>query len=117
MGRARARGRGRTRELGCGPGRSRGNRGNRGRDSRQRSGNPERTYTALNHESPEFVRFLNPGDLRVAVQTCGGCHVNEVGQLKRSLMTTSAMLMGGAAYNNGIVPAKRYILGESYSPD
>ncbi len=30
-------------------------------------------------------------------------------------MTTSAMLWGGAAYNNGIVPAKRYIFGESYS--
>jgi hypothetical protein len=26
------------------------------------------------------------------------------------------MLWGGAAYNNGILPFKRYILGESYSP-
>ena len=24
--------------------------------------NPERTYTLLNRESPEFVRFINPGD-------------------------------------------------------
>ena len=38
--------------------------------------NPPRTYAALNQESPEFVRFLNPGDLRVADQTCGNrnCH-------------------------------------------
>ena len=30
------------------------------------SANPVRSYTLLNHESPEFVRFVNPGDLRVA---------------------------------------------------
>ena len=30
------------------------------------SGNPVRSYALLNHESPEFVRFVNPGDLRVA---------------------------------------------------
>ena len=73
------------------------------------SANPERSYTLLNDESPEFIRFINPGDLRVARATCGSCHVNEVGQVERSLMTTSAMLWGGAAYNNGIVPAKHYI--------
>ncbi len=84
---------------------------------RQSSANPERTYALLSQESLEFIRFKNPGDLRVALETCGSCHVNEVGQVKRSLMTTSAMLWGGAAYNNGIVPAKRYILGEAYSPD
>src|SRR5215471_1204965 len=40
------------------------------------SANPPRTYTAWNQESAEFVRFVNPGDLRVADQTCGnrGCH-------------------------------------------
>ena len=30
------------------------------------SGNPVRSYTLLNHESPEFIRFVNPGDLRIA---------------------------------------------------
>ncbi len=30
------------------------------------SAKPVRTYTLLNHETPEFVRFVNPGDLRVA---------------------------------------------------
>src|SRR5437763_286357 len=40
------------------------------------SANPQRSYTLLNHEAPEFVRFVNPGDLRVAHLTCGtaGCH-------------------------------------------
>ena len=26
------------------------------------SANPQRSYTLLNHESPEFVRFVNPGE-------------------------------------------------------
>jgi hypothetical protein len=81
------------------------------------SANPERTYTPLNLESHEFVRFKNPGDLRVASETCGSCHVQEVARVQKSLMTTSSMLWGGAAYNNGIVPVKRYIFGESYGPD
>ncbi|MBI3770237.1 MAG: hypothetical protein HY271_17325 [Deltaproteobacteria bacterium] len=81
------------------------------------SANPERSYTLLNKESHAFVRFKNPGDLRVAAETCGSCHVQEIGRVQKSLMTTSTMLWGGAAYNNGIVPAKRYIFGESYSPD
>ncbi|HVM95651.1 MAG TPA: hypothetical protein VMT89_04650, partial [Candidatus Acidoferrales bacterium] len=85
--------------------------------SRLRSGNPERSYTLLNHESPEFVRFINPGDLRVADETCGACHSAEVLKVQKSLMTTTALLWGGAAYNNGIVSVKRYIFGESYSRD
>jgi hypothetical protein len=81
------------------------------------SANPMRTYTLLNDEKPEFIRFVNPGDLRVADQTCAPCHAKEVLNVKKSMMTTSALLWGGAAYNNGIVSAKNYILGESYSRD
>ncbi|MCZ9335645.1 hypothetical protein, partial [Klebsiella pneumoniae] len=33
------------------------------------------------------------------------------------MMSTSAMLWGGASYNNGILPYKRYILGEAYTQD
>src|SRR5262249_41393252 len=79
------------------------------------SANPERTYTLLNRESPEFVRFVNPGDLRAAREACGACHLAIVQASERSLMATSAMLWGGAAYNNGILPFKRYILGEAYT--
>ncbi len=91
----------------------------RDRKNRDRlsSANPERSYAALNAESPEFIRFINPGDLRVAQISCGSCHVNEVMQVERSLMTTSALLWGGASYNNGILPSKRYFVGESYGPD
>jgi hypothetical protein len=75
------------------------------------SATPERTYTLLNRESAEFVRFINPGDLRVAREACGACHLPIIQASERSLMATSAMLWGGAAYNNGILPFKRYILG------
>ena len=75
------------------------------------SANPKGSYAKLNKESKEFVRFINPGDLRVARDACGACHLETVQQVERSLMSTSAMLWGGASYNNGILPYKRYILG------
>ena len=81
------------------------------------SAKPERTYTLLNRESPEFMRFINPGDLRAAREACGACHLPIIQAAERSLMATSAMLWGGAAYNNGILPYKRYILGEAYTRD
>ncbi len=65
------------------------------------SANPVRSYTILNHESPEFIRFMNPGDLRVAHIACGQCHANEVLQLRKSMMTHGCMLWGAALYNNG----------------
>jgi hypothetical protein len=81
------------------------------------SRNPESSYAQLNDESPEFVRFINPGDLRVARESCGACHEPIVAAVERSLMATGAMLFGGAAYNNGILPFKRYVLGEAYTRD
>ena len=78
------------------------------------SANPQRTYTLLNRESREFVRFINPSDYRVANDSCGACHQSIIEASKRSLHATGAMLWGGAAYNNGILPFKNYILGEGY---
>ncbi|HEY8624289.1 MAG TPA: hypothetical protein VIM74_10540, partial [Casimicrobiaceae bacterium] len=79
------------------------------------SANPERSYTLLNREAPEFVRFINPGDYRVARDSCGACHLSIIQAAERSLMSTSAMLWGGASYNNGILPFKRYLIGEAYT--
>ncbi len=81
------------------------------------SATPERTYTLLNKESPAFIRFMNPGDLRVAREACGACHLPIIHATERSLMATSAMFWGAATYNNGILPYKRYILGEAYTQD
>jgi hypothetical protein len=83
----------------------------------QGSRNPERTYTLLNRESPEFVRFINPSDLRIATEACGACHQNIIEASTRSMHSTGAMFWGGATYNNGILPYKNYFLGESYNRD
>ncbi|MCY2965038.1 MAG: hypothetical protein NT069_15625 [Planctomycetota bacterium] len=81
------------------------------------SANPVRSYTLLNYESPEFVRFVNPGDLRIAHLSCGtsGCHPKETLEVKKSMMTHGCMLWGAALYNNGGVPNKWARYGESYS--
>ena len=81
----------------------------------EKKNNEVRTYALLNLESPEYVRFINPSDYRVADEACGACHSTIVEKAKRSIMATGAMLYGGASYNNGIVPFKRYILGEAYT--
>ena len=79
------------------------------------SANPKRSYTLLNKESPEYIRFVNPADYRVVRQSCGACHMEIIEAGERSLMATGAMLWGGAAYNNGIVPYKNYLFGEAYT--
>jgi hypothetical protein len=81
------------------------------------SANPPRTYTALLEESPEFVRFTNPGDLRVARETCGSCHAQQTAAVPRSTMTTSAIFWAAVSYANGLTGQKRAFLGESYNRD
>ena len=84
------------------------------------SGNPVRSYTLLNRESTDYVRFRNPGDLRVADQTCGknnSCHPSIVSKVRTSMMSHGAFLWGAALYNNGAWPGKRPVFGESYSKD
>ncbi|MDB9918500.1 hypothetical protein OAD22_12125, partial [Pseudomonadales bacterium] len=82
-----------------------------------KSANPENSYTLLNRESKEFVRFVNPSDLRVADEACGACHMSVVQAAKRSIMASGAMLFGAASYANNVLPYKKYILGEAYDAD
>jgi hypothetical protein len=83
------------------------------------SANPPRAYTAWLREKAEFVRFVNPGDLRVLDQTCGsaGCHERISYKVRKSMMTYGGMLWGAAAYNNGAYPIKDTAFGESYAMD
>ena len=81
------------------------------------SANPQESYTLLNREAPQFIRFVNPSDYRVVREACGACHLDMIQKAERSLMATGAMLLGGASYNNGILPNKTYILGEAYTRD
>jgi hypothetical protein len=90
-----------------------------GRDGKYSSANPERTNALLAAESREFVRFINPGDFRVAELTCSstGCHTAEVAAARNSMMRHGAMLWGAALYNNGGYPLKDVRFGESYSEE
>ena len=81
------------------------------------SANPEHSYTLTLKESPEFIRFMNPGDLRIAQEACGQCHAREVMKVKASLHTTTGVFWTAAAYNNGIWPFKTPTFGESYGRD
>lgn len=83
------------------------------------SANPERPYTLTLEESPEFIRFVNPGDLRVAQLSCGTteCHFGDVHNVKKSMMTTGTMLWSAALYNNGAFQFKDNRFGESYGSD
>jgi hypothetical protein len=86
---------------------------------RKRTAVPERVYTAWLNESYEYIKFVNPGDLRVAPETCGssGCHASETRAVSTSMMTHSGMLWGAALYNNGGYPTKNTRFGESYDRD
>src|SRR5262249_4021965 len=86
---------------------------------RGHNGRPERLYATWLKESAEYVKFVNPGDLRVAPETCGtaGCHASEVLAVSTSMMTHAGMLWGAALYNNGSTPYKNTHFAESYSRD
>ena len=81
------------------------------------SANPQNTYTALLRESAEFVKFVNPGDLRVSKEVCGDCHPQQAASVPRSTMTTAAVFWAAVGYANGIVSKKTGLLGESYNRD
>ena len=80
---------------------------------------PVRAFTEWLKESYEYVKFVNPGDLRVAPETCGssGCHATETRAVSTSMMTHAGMLWGAALYNNGGYPTKNTRFGESYNRD
>jgi hypothetical protein len=86
---------------------------------KNRSTLPERYNAKWLKESAEYVKFVNPGDLRVAPETCGtaGCHPSETRAVSNNLMTHSGLLWGAALYNNGGMPYKNARFGESYSRD
>jgi hypothetical protein len=90
------------------------------------SANPVNATVVLNHESPQFIQFVNPGDLRVAEVACGLCHGAEgrrqgapggdmVEQNTHSMMNHGAMLWAAAAYNNGAFHLKNPLFGQDYS--
>ena len=86
---------------------------------RNRSAPPRDIFANWLKESAEYVKFVNPGDLRVAVETCGaaGCHASETRAVSTSMMTHTGFLWGAALYNNGGIPTKNARFGENYDRD
>ncbi len=80
------------------------------------SANPSSTYGNINHESPEFIRFMNPSDLRVADKVCGDCHGGIVDAVRRSIMAVNPMVYHAGLYNNGVEPSKIPVYGEAFAP-
>src|SRR5688572_16067139 len=78
--------------------------------------NPEESFTLLNKENWDWIKFVNPSDLRVAHVSCGKCHDTYVRSVKKSAMSTSAQVFSTGLYNNGSVPNKDALFAESYSP-
>ena len=79
------------------------------------SANPPGVWYRTLEEAAAFIRFVNPGDLRVASETCGQCHMDEVRNVQKSMMRHGGMLWGAALYNNGSYPFKDTQFGEFYT--
>lgn len=75
---------------------------------------PENSYAFLNEESAEFIRFINPSDLRVAHVACGPCHGEMVRTVRKSIMAHNAMVHNAVLYNNGSVDSKIPTYGEAF---
>lgn len=80
------------------------------------SANPEESFTLLNNENWDWIRFVNPSDPRTAEASCGKCHDSYIKSVQKSAMTQSPQVYSTALYNNGSLPTKYAIIGESYSP-
>ncbi len=73
------------------------------------------SYAAINGEKPEFVRFMNPGDLRIADETCGQCHMEIVRSQRKNIMAHNSMVHNAVFYNNGAIDNKKPIYGEAFT--
>jgi hypothetical protein len=60
---------------------------------------------------PAYLRFVNPGDLRVVDQTCGRCHAEAVKKVLRSTMAHTAGEVAVARYRAGVQPTGRGLVG------
>ncbi len=58
---------------------------------------------------PAYLRFLDPGNLRIVEKSCGPCHADAVHDVHHSLHASTAGHLGDGLYENGVV-AKRHPL-------
>lgn len=81
------------------------------------SGNGIDLYGDLMNEPAEYVRFVNPGDLRIAGDTCGHCHADIYSRVRSSIMATSANVPAAVLYDNGASPSQTALHGEAFLAD
>lgn len=55
----------------------------------------------LDEVDPDYLRFINPGDFRVADQSCGVCHEHAMDVVPRSTMAHTAGELAVARYRSG----------------
>lgn len=79
--------------------------------------NPQIPAGRTLQESADFIRFVNPGDLRAARASCASCHEDQVRKVEKSMMAHGAMLWEAALYNNGSINQKNAVYAESYAID
>ena len=82
----------------------------------KRQANKSQMDSEMNRDL-NYLRFLNPGDLRVADASCGGrnknandamiCHAEVVYDVRRSIMSTHSGVPQGATYGNAQLPLAR----------
>lgn len=82
----------------------------------QTAANPHESYTLLNRESWDWIRFVNPSDLRTAPTVCGRCHEPIVRSVQKGPMVNSAQVYSTALYNNASSPFKDALFVENYTP-
>jgi hypothetical protein len=79
--------------------------------------NPQIPAARTLQESADYIRFVNPGDLRAARAACASCHEDQVRKVEKSMMAHGGMLWDAALYNNGAINRKNAVYGESYAID
>jgi hypothetical protein len=85
--------------------------------NRLSSANPQIPGAQTLKESVDFIRFVNPGDLRASWVACYACHSDAVEKCSTNIMATGSMLWEAAFYNNGSTYKKNAIYGEAYALD
>jgi len=87
------------------------------KDPSRLTSKPKLPVDNIMQENPDFVRFVNPGDLRASWVSCYACHADAVENNSTSIMTGGSLLWEAALYNNGSINVKNAIWGEYYTTD
>lgn len=69
------------------------------------------TSLELDAVDQDYLRFINPGDLRVVSKTCGRCHAEEVARVRNSMMSHTSGEITVARYRAGAQDTELSLFG------